>query len=73
MSQSSFLFAVLLVAFVLFLATNDRLRTYLGVLWGNTAAPKPSGGPSTSSGSIAGVPIQDIISAGQIAVAAGGA
>lgn len=41
MSQSSFVAALLLAAFLLYLAVNNRLVTYAAILWGNTAAPLP--------------------------------
>lgn len=77
MSQSSFLFAVLLVAFVLFLAANNRLGAYLGVIWGKgTAAPTPSNPEKnksfTSSLGIGNIGVQDVGSALEIAGAAGG-
>lgn len=34
MSQSSFIGAILLAGFVLYLAANNRLVTYAAVLWG---------------------------------------
>lgn len=43
MSQSGFIAGTLLAAFILWLAVNDRLSAYTAVLWGDTAAPKPSG------------------------------
>lgn len=43
MSQSGFIAGVLLAAFVIWLAVNDRLQTYTAVLFGPTAAPKPQG------------------------------
>lgn len=47
MSQSSFIVAVLLTAFVLFLAAKNRLQDYAAVLWGPTAKPVGGGGPIT--------------------------
>ena len=51
MSQSGFIAAMLLAAFILWLAINDRLTTYTNVLFGPTEAPKPSGGTSGASSS----------------------
>ena len=45
MSQSGIIAGALLAAFIFWLAVNNRLQTYTGVLWGPTAAPKPTGGP----------------------------
>ena len=45
MSQSGFIAGMLLAAFVLWLVINDRLGVYTNVLWGPTAAPKPTGAP----------------------------
>lgn len=41
MSQSSFIGAMLLAGFVLYLAANNRLATYAAVLWGPTNSPLP--------------------------------
>jgi hypothetical protein len=49
-NQSSLIAGALLAAFVLYLAAANRLTVYTGVLWGNTAAPVPSGGTSSGSG-----------------------
>jgi hypothetical protein len=56
MSQSGFIAAMLLAAFVLWLAVNDRLSAYTAVLWGDTAQPKPSGNITTPSGVIGPAP-----------------
>ena len=53
MSQSGFIAGMLLAAFIVWLAINDRLSVYTGVLWGNTAAPKPTGNISDQNGIIA--------------------
>jgi len=48
----------MLAAFILWLAVNDRLQTYTAVLWGNTAAPKPSGtvtGSQTGDNIVGGI------------------
>jgi hypothetical protein len=42
-NQSSFIAAVLLAGFVLFLAAKGRLTAYTAVLWGATSAPLASG------------------------------
>ena len=55
MSQSGIIAGALLAAFIFWLAVNNRLQTYTGVLWGPTAAPKPSGGPSGPGPTIPGV------------------
>jgi hypothetical protein len=52
MSQSGFIAAMLLAAFVLWLAINNRLSAYTAVLWGNTAKPTPTGNLVTPSGAI---------------------
>jgi hypothetical protein len=57
MSQSGFIAAMLLAAFVLWLAVNDRLSAYTAVLWGDTAAPKPSGNISNTNGIIGPAPV----------------
>jgi hypothetical protein len=49
MSQSSFIAAMLLAGFALFLAARGRLPTYAAVLWGPPPAP-----PSSSSGGAGG-------------------
>lgn len=54
MSQSGFIAAMLLAAFILWLAVNDRLTTYTNVLFGATEAPKPSGSVGSSSGGPSG-------------------
>lgn len=51
MSQSSVIAGVFLAAFILWLAVNNRLNTYTAVLWGPTAAPKPTGSVSSTGGS----------------------
>ncbi len=50
LSQSTFLVTALLAGFVLWLAAKNRLSAYTAVLYGNTAAPTPSGGSSGGSG-----------------------
>lgn len=53
MSQSGFIAAMLLAAFVLWLAINDRLQTYTAVLFGPTQQPTPTGNlyvPGTAGG-----------------------
>lgn len=53
MSQSTFVGAVLVIGFVLWLAAKDRLIVYENVLWGaKSAAPAASG---SSGGGIGGV------------------
>lgn len=54
MSQSAFTVAILLAAFVLFLAAKNRLNTYSAVLWGATKAAPPasSGGSGGGIGSL---------------------
>jgi hypothetical protein len=47
-SQSSFIAAALIAAFVLWLARNNRLGAYTAVLWGATAQPTPTGSASSS-------------------------
>lgn len=42
MTQSGYIAAALLAGFVLYLAARGRLNAYSAVLWGPTAAPKPS-------------------------------
>lgn len=49
MSQSGIIAGALLAAFIFWLAVNNRLQTYTGVLWGPTAAPKPTGNPGSTS------------------------
>lgn len=53
MSQSGFIAALLLAAFILFLAAQDRLVKYAAVLWGDTSKPinKPASGGSSGGGS----------------------
>lgn len=53
MSQSGFIAAMLLAAFVIWLAINDRLTAYTNVLFGPTQAPKPQGNISNQNGIIA--------------------
>lgn len=53
MSQSGFIAAMLLAAFILWLAINDRLQAYAAVLFGPTQAPKPQGNISDTNGIIA--------------------
>lgn len=55
MNQSSFIAAVLLAGFVLFLAAKGRLAAYTAVLWGNTAASVP--GASAAPASVVKSPI----------------
>jgi len=43
LNQSSFIAAVLLAGFVLFLAAKGRLTAYTAVLWGATSASLASG------------------------------
>lgn len=50
MSESSYIGAILLAAFILFLAAKGRLTAYTNVLWGNTAAPAPAASSGSSSG-----------------------
>lgn len=65
MSQSGFIAALLLAAFILFLAAQDRLVKYAAVLWGDTSKPinKPQSGGSSGSGVSGG----DIASAAKTA------
>ena len=42
MSQSGFIASMLVAGFVLYVAREDRLKTYLAVIWGPTADPKPT-------------------------------
>jgi hypothetical protein len=44
MSQSAFVIAVLLAAFVLYLAANDRLIVYAAALMGRSPASATGGG-----------------------------
>lgn len=53
MSQSGFIAAMLLAAFILWLAINDRLTSYTAVLFGPTQQPKPQGNISDTGGIIA--------------------
>lgn len=53
MSQSGFIAAMLLAAFIIWLAINDRLTAYTSVLFGPTQAPKPQGNISDQNGIIA--------------------
>jgi hypothetical protein len=41
LSQSGYIAALLLAAFVIFLAAQNRLVTYANVLWGATSKPIP--------------------------------
>jgi hypothetical protein len=52
MSQSGFIAAMLLAAFVLWLAINDRLTAYTAVLFGPTQQPTPQGNISNTNGII---------------------
>lgn len=52
MSQSGFIAAMLLAAFILWLAINDRLTAYTAVLFGPTQQPTPQGNLSTTGGLI---------------------
>jgi len=51
MSQSSYITAMLLAGFIIFVAAKNRLSTYTAILWGATTAPKPSGGLFGGGGS----------------------
>lgn len=53
MSQSGFIAAMLLAAFIIWLAVNDRLTAYTSVLFGPTQQPKPQGNISDQNGIIA--------------------
>jgi hypothetical protein len=53
MSQSGFIAAMLLAAFILWLAINDRLTAYTAVLFGPTQQPTPQGNISDKGGIIA--------------------
>lgn len=53
MSQSGFIAGILLAAFILWLAVNDRLNAYSAILFGNTQQPKPQGNISVPGGIIA--------------------
>jgi hypothetical protein len=44
-NQSGTILGLLLAAFVIWLAVNDRLKVYTAVLWGPTSKPTPSGTP----------------------------
>lgn len=68
MDQSSFIAAILLAGFILFLAAKNRLGTYTAVLWGNTSAPLPTVGGNSASGPI---PWKDVNTAAQAAILAG--
>lgn len=48
MNHAATIVALLLFAWVLYLAANGKLRDYVAVFWGATAAPLPK---DTSSGS----------------------
>lgn len=55
MNQSSFIVAMLLAGFALYLAARGRLPTYAAVLWGPAPSPSSSdggGGNSTVSTAI---------------------
>lgn len=55
MSQSGFIAAMLLAAFIIWLAINDRLTAYTAVLFGPTQQPTPSGGiyvPPAAAGGV---------------------
>ncbi len=49
MSQSGFIAGMLLAAFILWLAINDRLTAYTSVLFGPTQQPTPQGNISTNN------------------------
>jgi hypothetical protein len=49
MSQSSYIAAMLLAGFALFLAAKGRLPTYAAVLWGPAPAPASNGGAGGGS------------------------
>lgn len=53
MSQSGFIAAMLLAAFIIWLAINNRLQTYTAVLFGPTQQPTPAGNISDQNGIIA--------------------
>jgi hypothetical protein len=55
MNQSSFIAGMLLTLFVLFLAANNRLSVYAGLLWGAGTAPSnPNAvGPSAANPAVA--------------------
>ena len=59
MNHAGTIFAALIAAFVFYVAANNRLRNYIAVIWGATAAPLPkeqsSGGGSSTSSDIANV------------------
>lgn len=57
MSQSGFIAGMLLAAFILWLAINDRLTTYTSVLFGPTQQPTPQGNISTANHTIGPAPI----------------
>lgn len=50
MSQSTYVGAILVVGFILWLAAKDRLVVYENVLWGAKSAPPASGGSSSGGG-----------------------
>lgn len=52
MSQSGYIAALLLAAFVLYLAINNRLVKYAAVLWGATVAPLPSATGNNTGGTL---------------------
>lgn len=56
MSQSGFIAAMLLAAFVIWLAINNRLTAYTAVLFGPTQQPKPQGNLVTPTGVIGPAP-----------------
>lgn len=53
MSQSGFIAGMLLAAFIIWLAINNRLQTYTAVLFGPTQQPTPQGNISDQNGIIA--------------------
>lgn len=57
MSQSGFIAGMLLAAFIIWLAVNDRLQTYTAVLFGPTQAPTPQGNISNKNGIIGPAPV----------------
>ena len=73
MSQSGFIAALLLAAFVLYLAAQNRLVTYANVLWGNTGKPIPKPAPqqSNSGGGIIDKLTSSAGSAAEVAALAG--
>lgn len=67
MSTSSFIVGALLAGFILYLAQQNRLAIYTGVLWGDTAAKPPSSGNNASSSSGSDSTIKDATTALQVA------